>query len=67
MSEAARHRQAVAALDLDLVDPIGRSPAVHREVADRIDRDVTSVIARLSPLLPLPLDATSRPSVRELA
>lgn len=67
VSEAARHRQAVAQLDLDLVDPIGRPPHVHRQVADRIDRDVSSIIERLSLLLPPPLVETARPAVRELA
>jgi protein-tyrosine phosphatase len=67
VSEAARDRQAVAPLELNLVDPIGRPRAVHRDVADRIDRGLSSIVGRLSPLLPPPLVEQLGPAVRRLA
>lgn len=67
VSEAARRRHAVAQLELDLVDPIGQPRAVHREVADRIDRHLAAIVGRLSPLLPPPLVEQSSPAVREPA
>lgn len=48
---AARSRGLAAGADLDVADPIGRSPEVHREVADTIDAHVRTVVRRLGPVL----------------
>lgn len=51
VSYAARHRSQAAGIEQDVPDPIGRSPEVHREVADLIAVNVNVVSALLVPLL----------------
>jgi protein-tyrosine phosphatase len=49
---AATNRSLAAGQPLDVVDPIGAGPEVHREAADAIDRAtarVAAVLQRLSP------------------
>lgn len=48
---AAKNRSQAAAIDQDVPDPIGRSPEVHRQVADLIAAHVNVVSALLVPLL----------------
>lgn len=50
VTAAARSRGRVAGRDLDLVDPIKKSAAVHREVADAISGAVDSILAKLRTL-----------------
>lgn len=50
MAFAAGHRVG-AGSDTDVRDPIGRDEATHRAVADQIDGYVTTIAARLGPLL----------------
>lgn len=51
LSFAARHRSHVAGVEQDIADPMGKSAAVHREVADQIAGGVHVVAALLAPLL----------------
>lgn len=44
---AARFRTRIAGSETDLVDPMGRSAQVHREVADAIARAVDSLVSTL--------------------
>ena len=48
---AAAHRSLTAGVELDVDDPIGQSPEVHRDVADRIDHRVRQIADALAPLL----------------
>ena len=45
---AAAHRSAAVDAEIDLPDPIGRSPEVHRAVADLIDEATRQVVQVLT-------------------
>ncbi|WP_372733656.1 hypothetical protein [Nocardioides sp.] len=51
VARAAANRGVVQGVDLDVVDPIGRSAAFHRDIADQIDGAVRAIAARLGPML----------------
>jgi protein-tyrosine phosphatase len=51
---AAANRALAADAALDIDDPMGRSEAVHSDVADQIDRHVRRIAGRLGPLLSPP-------------
>lgn len=45
---AAANRSLLAGADLDIRDPMGRAPEVHREVADVIDKATRRIASSLS-------------------
>ena len=51
VARAAAQRASVAALDLDVPDPYGRSEETHRATADQIAAAVDAITHRLRPAL----------------